>query len=93
MPTDARVAEVLRELHEYGVAHGAGKAGRSAQAATNLQRAGLRDVVELRVQDAAEALRESDVSAPLAPTGGGILLVVKDPDPFGASREAGRTGG
>jgi len=112
--------------------------GRSADAALNLERAGLRDVVELRVQDAAEALRESrdgewdmifldaerpaypgywpelrralrpggllavdnvlshadqvaefralvaaaaGVSEALAPTGAGVLLVVKDPDP------------
>lgn len=33
--------------------------GRSAQAATNLERAGLGRYVELRVQDAADALRES----------------------------------
>jgi predicted O-methyltransferase YrrM len=33
--------------------------GRSSQAARNLDRAGLRSVVELRVQDAADALRES----------------------------------
>jgi predicted O-methyltransferase YrrM len=33
--------------------------GRSSQAARNLDRAGLRAVVELRVQDAADALRES----------------------------------
>jgi len=32
---------------------------RSSQAARNLDRAGLRSVVELRVQDAAEALKES----------------------------------
>ncbi|NUR99036.1 MAG: methyltransferase domain-containing protein [Kribbellaceae bacterium] len=32
---------------------------RSAEAATNLDRAGLREYVELRVQDAADALRES----------------------------------
>jgi predicted O-methyltransferase YrrM len=35
---------------------------RSAQAARNLDRAGLRSVVELRVQDAAEALRQSSNS-------------------------------
>jgi predicted O-methyltransferase YrrM len=36
---------------------------RSAQAARNLDRAGLRAVVELRIQDAADALKESPDSA------------------------------
>jgi predicted O-methyltransferase YrrM len=35
------------------------EAGRSSQAARNLDRAGLRHVVELRVQDAADALKQS----------------------------------
>jgi predicted O-methyltransferase YrrM len=35
------------------------EAGRSSQAAQNLERAGLSSVVELRVQDAADALNES----------------------------------
>ena len=36
---------------------------RSAMAAANLQRAKLDDIVELRVQDAAQALRESDAGS------------------------------
>lgn len=194
---DERLAELLSELHDHGVAHDAGRSDRlerlrnlepdsaqllsvlvraasvrmllelgtsngystvwladavratgghltsveldperSAEAAVNLERAGLRDRVELRVQDAAEALRDSadghwdmifldaerpaypgywpdlrrtlrpggllavdnvishadqvtgfralvdadpDVSQALAPTGAGMLLVVKGP--------------
>jgi predicted O-methyltransferase YrrM len=39
------------------------EAGRTSQAARNLDRAGLRDVVELRVQDAADAIKDSPDAA------------------------------
>ena len=63
---------------------------RSAEAAVNLERAGLRSFVELRNEDAADTLRRSGdgawdliFSTPSAPptptTGAGVLLIVRDP--------------
>jgi tRNA A58 N-methylase Trm61 len=51
----------------------------------NLERAGLEDLVDLRVGDAASVLRGSEpgewgrVTHALVPTGAGVLLVVREP--------------